>query len=116
MDDASALERAQVLEGGTELFLRNPIVGAGAGATELWSLPASTHNMLVKLGAEYGAFGIVIWIWLVVILWTGRHFQDKTLQVAMAAGFVFLSMFSHNMFDSLYWLLTFAIVAAQQRA
>ena len=35
LDDASALERAQVLEAGTELFLRNPIVGAGAGATEL---------------------------------------------------------------------------------
>ena len=101
---------------GVELFRQNPIFGAGAGATSLWSLPVGTHNLLVMLGAEYGVIGIAVWLWLVVILWRGNHFPDKRLQVAMVALFVFVSMFSHNPFDSLYWLLTFAIVAAQRRA
>jgi O-antigen ligase len=113
LDDDSALERAQVMEAGVELFRQNPIFGAGAGATYLWSESAGTHNLPVMLGAEYGVFGIALWMWLTVILWRGSHFQDKRLQVATVAGFVFLSMVTHNMFDSLYWLLTFAIVAAK---
>ena len=43
LDDDSALERAQVLEAGLDLFLENPIFGAGAGATHLWSL-AEQHT------------------------------------------------------------------------
>jgi O-antigen ligase len=116
LDDDSALARAQVFEAGVELFQQNPIFGAGAGATHLWSLGASTHNMPVMLGAEYGVFGIAFWMWLVVVLWRGSYFQDRRLRVAAVAGIVFLSMFTHNMFDSLYWLLTLTIVAAQQRA
>ena len=116
LDDDSALARAQGLDAGVELFRQNPIFGAGAGATSLWSLGAGTHNLPVMLGAEYGVIGIAVWVWLVVILWRGSHFRDRRLQVAMVAWFVFVSMFTHNPFDSLYWLLTFAIVAAQRRA
>ena len=116
LDDDSALERAQVLEAGLDLFLENPIFGAGAGATDLWSLRVSTHNQLVMLAAEYGVFGIALWVSLAVILWKGKYFQDKTFQLTVVTGFVFLSMFTHNMFDYLYWLLTFALVSGQRRA
>jgi O-antigen ligase len=115
-DDESTLERAQVSEAGLDLFLQDPIFGAGAGATHVWSLPASTHNELLMMAAEYGVFGIVLWAWLAVILWNGRYFQDKRLQMVSAFGFVFLSMFSHNVFDYLYWLVTFALVSGQRRA
>ncbi len=116
LDDDSALERAQVLEAGLDLFLENPILGAGAFATDLWSLRGSTHNQPVMLAAEYGVFGIALWVSLVVILWEGKYFQDKALQRTAVAGFVFLSMFTHNMFDSSYWLMTFALVSGQRRA
>ncbi|MDQ3776531.1 MAG: O-antigen ligase family protein [Pseudomonadota bacterium] len=116
LDDASALERAQVLEAGLDLFLENPIFGAGAGATDLWSLGASTHNQLVMLAAEYGVFGIALWIWLVVILWKGQYFQDKTFHLTAVTGFFFLSIFTHNMFDFLYWLVTFALISGKRRA
>jgi O-antigen ligase len=116
LDDQSAVSRAQILEAGVELFRQDPIFGAGAGATYLWSQREGTHNLPVMLAAEYGVFGIALWVWLAVILWRGSHFQDKRFQAATAAGFVFLSMFTHNMLDSLYWLLTFAIVAAPRRA
>ena len=116
LDDDSALERAQVLEAGLDLFLENPIFGAGAGATDLWSLRVSTHNQPVMLAAEYGVFGIALWVSLAVILWKGQYFQDKTFQLTAVTGFVFLSMFTHNMFDYLYWLLTFALISGQRRA
>jgi hypothetical protein len=116
LDDASALERAEVLKAGLALFLKYPIFGAGAGATHLWSLPVSVHNQPVMLAAEYGVFGIALWLWLLVILWKGKYFQDRTLQLVPLTGFIFLSMFTHNMLDYLYWLLTFALVSGQRRA
>ena len=94
LDDDSALERAGVFEAGLDLFLENPIFGAGAGATDLWSWRGSTHNQLVMLAAEYGVFGIALWVSLAVILWKGKYFQDKTYQLTVVVGFVFFSMFT----------------------
>ena len=54
LDDHSALQRAQVLEAGLDLFLDQPIFGAGAAVTHLWSLGVGVHNQLVMLAAEYG--------------------------------------------------------------
>ena len=116
LDDDSALERAQVVEAGLDLFLDQPIFGAGAAVTHLWSLRVSIHNQLVMLAAEYGVFGIALWTSLAVILWKGRYFQEKTFHQTVATGFVFMSMFTHNMFDYLYWFLTFALVSGQRRA
>jgi len=116
LDDDSALQRAQVLEAGLDLFLDQPIVGAGAAVTHLWSLQVSIHNQLVMLASEYGVFGIALWTSLAVLLWKGKYFTEKTFHLAAVTGFVFLSMFTHNMFDYLYWFLTFALVAGQRRA
>ena len=43
LDDGSALERAQVLEAGLDLFLDQPIFGAGAAVTHLWSISQHTQ-------------------------------------------------------------------------
>jgi O-antigen ligase len=116
LDDNSALERAQVLEAGLDLFLDHPIFGAGAAVTHLWSIRISIHNQLVMLAAEYGVFGVALWTSLALILWKGQYFAEKTFHQALVTGFVFLSMFTHNMFDYLYWFLTFALVSGQRRA
>ena len=68
------------------------------------------------LAAEYGVFGIALWVSLAVILWKGKYFQDKAFQLTAVTGFIFLSMFTHNIFDNLFWLLTFALVSGQRRA
>ena len=78
LDDDSALERAQVLEAGLDLFLDQPIFGAGAAVTHLWWVRAGIHNQLVMLAAEYGVFGIALWTSLAVILWKGKYFPEKT--------------------------------------
>jgi O-antigen ligase len=116
LEDDSALERVQVLQAGLELFLEHPVFGAGAYVTQLWSLPVSVHNQLVLLAAEYGVFGIALWVWLAVILWKGQYFQDKTFNLTAVTGFVFLSIFTHNMFDFTYWLMTFALISGKRRA
>jgi O-antigen ligase len=113
-EDDSAMERAQVAAAGWELFLQNPVFGAGAGATQFWTLRGGTHNQLLMLAAEYGVFGIGLWCWIAVILWRGRFFQDRGLQIGAVFVFAIMSMFTHQMFDAAsYWLATFAMASAR---
>lgn len=115
-DDDSSEERADVIRASWEMFLQNPIFGAGAGATLFWSHRGSTHNQLLLLAAEYGLFGIGAWLWLVVILWKGNFFEERGLQIAMLFLFVFMTLFTHLMFDSAtYWLATFALISTRHR-
>lgn len=115
LQDDSSEERLKVLKAGWELFLKNPISGAGAGVTNFWVYKAGTHNQLVMLAAEYGVLGIALWVWLAIILWRGRYLGNKNLQLAIFFLFIFMSMFTHNMFDSPYWLVTFALMAGKRR-
>jgi O-antigen ligase len=114
-DDDSSEERADVIRAGWELFLQDPIFGAGAGATQFWSQRGSTHNQLLLFAAEYGIFGVGLWLWLLVILWNGRFFADRGLQLAMVFMFAFMSMFTHQMLDAAsYWLATFAMISVRR--
>lgn len=114
LNDDSSEERAAVIKAGWELFLQSPIFGSGAGATLFWSHRGSTHNQLLLLAAEYGVLGIGLWIWMVIILWRGKFFQNHGLQLAVAFLFIFMSMFTHLMLDSAsYWLATFALVSVR---
>jgi O-antigen ligase len=115
LQDDSAEERLKVLKAGWELFLKNPISGAGAGVTNFWVYKAGTHNQLIMLAAEYGILGIGLWVWLAIILWRGRYFERKNLQFAIFFLFIFMSMFTHNMFDSPYWLVTFALTSGTRK-
>lgn len=113
-NDDSSEERASVVKAGWEMFLRNPVFGAGAGATLFWTHRGSTHNQLVMFAAEYGLFGIGMWAWLLAILWRGRFMPERGLQLAMVFLFAFMSMFTHQMLDAAsYWLATFALVATR---
>jgi O-antigen ligase len=121
LTDESARERMDVFRAGWNLFLQNPIVGGGAGVTETgpshqWSQRASTHNQLLLAAAEYGIFGIILWVTLLVALWKGRYFKDGRLQHAFVLLFLIMTMFTHNMFDYLHWLVIFAMACTRRRA
>lgn len=114
-NDDSSEERAGVIQAGWDLFLQNPVSGAGAGATHFWSHRGSTHNQLLLLAAEYGFFGIVLWVWLLVILCKGKFFVEKGLQYSLVFLFVFMSLFTHQMFDAAsYWLATLALMSIRK--
>lgn len=113
--DDSSEERAGVIQAGWDLFLDNPIIGAGAGATHFWSHRGSTHNQLILLAAEYGLLGIMLWVWLLVILWKGKFFAEKGLHIALVFLFAFMTLFTHQMFDAAsYWLATFALMSIRK--
>ncbi len=113
--DDSSEERAGVIQAGWDLFLDNPIIGAGAGATHFWSHRGSTHNQLILLAAEYGLLGIMLWVWLLVILWKGKFFEEKGLHASLVFLFVFMTLFTHQMFDAAsYWLATFALMSIRK--
>lgn len=114
--DESATEREEVLKGGMELFLAHPFVGAGAGITFVrptvdWPYPVSTHNSPVMLAGEFGLLGLAMWLWLLVIVWRGEFFANRRLQGAVAGAVIFFGLFTHNMCDSLYWLLSFSLLS-----
>lgn len=116
LTDDSSQERAEVIRAGWDLFIQNPVFGAGAGATQFWTERGSTHNQLLMLAAEYGIFGIGLWLWMVTILWRGEFFENRNLQFAIAFLFVFMSMFTHQMLDSAsYWLASFALASVKRR-
>jgi O-antigen ligase len=113
-DDDSSEERASVIRASWDMFLQNPIFGAGAGAPPFWSQRGRTHNQLLLLAAEYGIFGVGLWAWLLVVLWKGQFFEDKGLQMAMVFLYLFMSLFTHAMFDAAtYWLATFALISVR---
>ncbi|MDB5824849.1 MAG: O-Antigen ligase [Herminiimonas sp.] len=112
VQDDSALERREVLVASWRMFLENPLVGAGAGATRVWSsFHVSPHNTLLLQAAEYGFTGIVLWISAFMLVLRGKYFKEKGLQWAIAFLFIYFSMFSHNLFDYTYWLVTVMLVA-----
>jgi hypothetical protein len=64
--------------------------------------------------AEYGVVGYALFLWLIVLLFRGGEYF-RTLEchpmtkVAFAVFLVF-TPFTHNMFDNLYWLVSFAFI------
>lgn len=114
--DDSSQERSEVLAAGWELFMQNPVFGAGPGATQFWAHRGGTHNQLLMFAAEYGFMGIGIWLWMLAILWQGRFFEERGLQVAMVVLFLVMSMFTHLMLDvETYWLVSFALASVRIR-
>ena len=113
--DDSASERMTVALAALQLFLEHPLLGAGAGATYLWSLPVSPHNQPLALAADFGLPGLAGWAWMLVIVWRGRFFAERSLQVAGAILFAFYSMFAHTLFDFAYWQLAMAMLASRAR-
>lgn len=117
LKDHSAVERSAVLSDGWQTFINNMVVGAGPGSTESWPHAIGNigpHNQFVLLAAEYGLFGIAMWVSLALIIWKGRYFRDRALQQSMCLLFVLMTMFTHNMFDFQFWLLTFALVSGRR--
>jgi O-antigen ligase len=108
--DDSSLERLEVLNAGIDLFLNNYIFGAGVGTTELWQYRGGTHNQFISYAAQYGIIGIIFYVLLIINVWKGNYFQVRFFQRFAVFICVFFSLFTHNMLDHIYWLLTFSII------
>lgn len=113
--DSSANERLAVAEYAFLEFLGHPIIGAGSGFTSFWGVSdVSTHNMQLMILAEYGILGYMLLLWLFVLILKGGSYFDsmnaRYFTNLFAAVFVMFTLFTHNMYDFLYWLLAFLLV------
>jgi hypothetical protein len=114
--DSSADERLAVARYAFVEFLRQPIFGAGSGFTSYWSVSdVSTHNMQLLILAEYGILGYMFLLWLFILMlkggsyfksMDGRYFINLFVLV-----FSMFTLFTHNMFDFLYWLVAFILAS-----
>lgn len=113
--DSSADERLAVAEFAFLEFLKHPLIGAGSGFTSFWGVSdVSTHNMQLMILAEYGMLGYMLLLWLLVLtLKGGSYFKSmggRYFNHLFALVFVMFTLFTHNMFDFLYWLVAFLLV------
>jgi O-antigen ligase len=111
INDFSALERLEVMDAAVNLFFQNPLLGAGVGSTSLWSYKVGPHNQILVLAAENGIIGLLLWGSLAMILWRGHYFQDRTFQHTACFIFIAMSMFTHNILEFPYWLLSIALIS-----
>jgi hypothetical protein len=117
--DDSSNERFAVANYAIEIFFRQPFFGHGAGFTYLWDFKeAAPHNMNLLLLAEYGVVGYLLFLWLIILIFLNRgyfiSFQTPNMTLIALSVFLTFSMFTHNMFDNLFWLVSIVILC--QRA
>src|ERR1700738_2728047 len=135
--DASNEFRLEVWRGGGRIFLRYPILGAGAGQFSTaygqivlagrhaaWMNP---HNLLIQVACELGLVGLaafVYFLWQIVkgIRFTLRGKRERgfelNYQVAVACsvmfvGVIILSLVGHTLYRP-YWYLLAGLVAANR--
>lgn len=123
-DDFSVEERREVAELAWKIFIENPVLGDGVGATTTWASRGSTHNMYLLFLAEQGIFGGLLYLSLLFVvllrgvrlLKSGLGQQERDIGAALTIFgiyYAFVGFFSHTLLvepPSLF-LLAFLLTA-----
>ena len=71
-NEGSSLGRLQIWRGSWEIFLQNPLLGAGLGnyprltdPLALYRSPITSHNLYLDILSETGTFGLLVWLFLI---------------------------------------------------
>jgi len=113
--DYSAQERLDVAQSAIDIFLSQPLFGGGGGYTHFWGVSnQAPHNQHLLMLAEYGVVGYALFLWLILLLFRGggyfRSLQSQRMTMVAFAVFFVFTLFTHNMFDNLNWLVSFAFI------
>jgi hypothetical protein len=110
--DFSQQERIVLAEKAWALFEAHPFLGAGLGATEVWSERAPAHNMYLLGMTDFGVVGALIFPALVVSCAGGLRPAFERSR----APFVYLALwgglFSHNLIGEHYFMIGLGVMAA----
>jgi O-antigen ligase len=120
-EDSSSEERRWVAAHARDMFLEQPLIGNGIGATTLERLGAGPHNMYVALMAEQGIFGLALYVSLIIIMFRrGRRIarsaltpQGQDVGKALAVYAMFLAaygLFSHNVLEEAHGMFAIAFL------
>jgi hypothetical protein len=110
VDDQSSRERQDVLRKALVMFEDAPLTGNGIGASVLWDASVSSHNVFANMAVDHGVLGLAVALILIVALARGN--PDARLFAAVVALF---GMFSHNILEERYALLSYAVAALLTR-
>jgi hypothetical protein len=119
LGDDSARERLAVATAAIDSFLRHPIVGNGSGYTFFWLIAdVAPHNQHLLILAEYGLIGYFFFVLIAAFSLQKNGFvraeaQRHTVALLLVL-FAWFSIFTHNMFDHIYWLLTLGIMSCRR--
>lgn len=109
--DASLVARTSLAREAWGLLADHPLLGAGLGATIEWRLEESTHNIYLRLGAEYGILGLMVMPWLVAVIAKRRAMPFQLTVPALVVAFAVSGLFSHNVLNEWPSLVSLAIAA-----
>lgn len=106
--DYSRETRMLVAQQGFEMFLEKPMFGWGIGATSDSSSAISPHNMYLRLGIEYGFFGMLMLATLMSILWNAGNERSGIFAVLYGVA----GLFTHNNLEQPTVILALALAVA----
>lgn len=113
VEDDSALERKAVAGQAWIMFGKHPFWGSGLASTKKWTVSeVSTHNMYLSNMADHGIIGIIFLPGLVfAVVWHNRG-EPKAKILSFVFFISLWGIFSHNVLEERYILLSFALFAA----
>jgi O-antigen ligase len=105
--------RLEVVITAWNMFVEHPILGNGIASTKnLNNWGISTHNMYLLFITEHGILGIFILPLLVyVVTWHSRG-ESKHIALAFSSFILLWGLFSHNIVEERYILMSFSLMAA----
>ncbi|MEE9327311.1 MAG: O-antigen ligase family protein [Cocleimonas sp.] len=109
--DGSQQQRLEVARAALENFANNPLIGAGIAHTSHWEFPISTHNIYLKLMAEYGIIGVFLYPLLILsTVWKAKN-EAVAIARAFSIYLLIIGFTTHNSLDEHHLLIAFAVMA-----
>lgn len=111
--DASAEGRKQILEAGLSLFKEQPLTGFGSGAFR--SIPGfdqTVHNTYLAMMIDHGILGLFILPSILLAAVYKANMKTIELTGPLVLFVVTWGMFSHNVMEERYILLSIALTGA----
>lgn len=114
--DDSSDDRFNIALSGWYLFAKNPLLGNGIGSTRVWNMEISTHNTYLYYMADHGILGVLIMPLLIYVVTQRARRETKSIGFIFTVSFLIWGLFSHNILDLRFSLITFALMAAMTEA
>ena len=89
-----------------------PLFGYGVGTTDLWSETLPTHNTYLKLGVDFGVAGLLLLPLLVLATVKDARGAAARLRPAFLVFVLLWGLFDHNVVNTYYFAVAFALMAA----
>lgn len=118
--ESNTEDRVAVIGYSFQEFCSHPFIGNGTGYTQTWEKfpDVGPHNQNLLLLVEYGILGYCLFALVTVGLIRNGSRSDSKLEASVSIiSFIILfyfTMFTHNMFDNLYWLVFIGLISSSQ--